>query len=66
MALHTRMNAKAIISQIMRQANGIGISKSNVRRNSKLKGQNGHTKSSYAHSKYSKLKSGNYSIYRIS
>lgn len=50
MALHTRMNAKAIISQIMRQANGIGISKSNVRRSSKLKGQNGHTKSAYAHS----------------
>jgi len=44
------MNAKAIISQIMKQANGIGISKSNVRRNSKLKGQNGHVKSTYAHS----------------
>ena len=50
MALHTRMNAKAIISQIMKQANGIGISKSNVRRSSKLKGQNGHAKSTYAHS----------------
>ena len=48
--IHNRASAKAVINQIMSQANGIGSSKTEARNQSNTIGQNGQKISSKAHS----------------
>ncbi|MCD6433026.1 MAG: tyrosine-type recombinase/integrase [Sulfurimonas sp.] len=48
--IHNRASATAVINQIMSQANGIGSSKTEAKRQSTLLGQNGQRVSSKAHS----------------
>jgi len=48
--IHNRASAKAVINQIMSQANGIGSSKTEAKSQSTLLGQNGQKISSKAHS----------------
>jgi site-specific recombinase XerD len=48
--IHNRASAKAVINQIMSQANGIGSSKTEAKKQSRLIGQNGQKVSSKAHS----------------
>jgi len=48
--IHNRASAKAVINQIMSQANGIGSSKTEARNQSNILGQNGQKVSSKAHS----------------
>jgi hypothetical protein len=45
-----RSSANHIIAEVMKNANGIGESKSQAKNNSNIKGQNGHNVSSKAHS----------------
>lgn len=48
--IHSRASAKAVINQVMSQANGIGSSKTEARRQSAVLGQNGQAISTKAHS----------------
>lgn len=48
--INKRASANHVISQVMNNANGIGQSKSNARNSSGVKGQNGHSISTKAHS----------------
>ncbi|HID93806.1 MAG TPA: hypothetical protein EYP60_06885 [bacterium (Candidatus Stahlbacteria)] len=48
--IHNRASAKAVINQVLSQANGIGSSKTEAKRQSTLLGQNGQKVSSKAHS----------------
>jgi len=50
MQMHKRASANSVIKAIMKQANGIGESKSKARAVSEVKGQSGHTVSTKAHS----------------
>ena len=50
MQIGSRASANAVIGAIMRQANGIGESKTNAKAISNIKGQNGHKVSTKAHS----------------
>ena len=50
MQIHKRASANAVIKAIMKQANGIGESKSKAKAESTVKGQSGHSVSTKAHS----------------
>lgn len=50
MKIHSRASANAVIKQVMKQANGIGTSKSLSKNSSEIIGQNGHSVSPKAHS----------------
>ena len=50
MQIGKRASANAVIKAVMKQANGIGESKSKARAKSSVKGQSGHTVSTKAHS----------------
>jgi putative ubiquitin-RnfH superfamily antitoxin RatB of RatAB toxin-antitoxin module len=50
MQIHKRTSANAVIKAIMKQANGIGESKSKARAESNVRGQSGHSISTKVHS----------------
>jgi len=50
MQIHKRASANAVIKAIMKQANGIGESKSRAKAESAVRGQSGHSVSTKAHS----------------